>query len=63
MIRDKLEELIGKIDDTVYDKALLITEHNIKSARIKYKMKTYADDYLIMLISAITVLRRKKQWK
>lgn len=63
MIRSKIEELIGKIDDNVYNKALLITEQKIKSSRIKYKLKTYADDYLIMLISAITVLRRIKQWK
>lgn len=59
MIRKQIESLIGQVDDRTYNEALKMTEADIKFNRLSFKLKTQIEDFILILINSIKILRRK----
>lgn len=59
MIRKQIESLIGQVDDRTYDEALKMTEANIKFNRLSFNLKTQIEDFILILINSIKILRKK----
>lgn len=58
MFKSDIEKLIGHVDAGIYERALIITEQDIKANRINLNIKTHIEDFILILISAIKLLRR-----
>lgn len=59
MIRKQIEALIGSVDDMTFMEALKMTEDDIKVNRLSFKLKTYIEDFILILITSIKILRKK----
>ncbi len=59
MIRKQIESLIGQVDDRTYAEALKMTEADIKANRLSFNMKTQIEDFILILINSIKIIRRK----
>ena len=59
MIRKQIEHLIGQVDDMTYDEALKMTEDDIKANRLSFNLKTQIEDFILILINSIKIIRRK----
>ncbi len=58
MIKKQIESLIGQVDDQTFREALKMTEDDIKSNRLSIKLKTQIEDFILILINSIKILRR-----
>ena len=58
MIKKQIESLIGQVDDQIFREALKMTEDDIKSNRLSIKLKTQIEDFILILINSIKILRR-----
>lgn len=59
MIRKQIESLIGQVDDRTYNEALQMTEADIKANRLSFNLKTQIEDFILILITSIKIIRRK----
>lgn len=59
MIRKQIESLIGQVDDRTYAEALKMTEADIKANRLSFNLKTQVEDFILILINSIKIIRRK----
>ncbi|AID44043.1 hypothetical protein SFBM_0099 [Candidatus Arthromitus sp. SFB-mouse-Japan] len=59
MIRKQIESLIGQVDDRTYAEALKMTEADIKANRLSFNLKTQIEDFILILINSIKIIRRK----
>lgn len=59
MIRKQIEALIGNVDDNTFREALKMTEDDIKVNRLNFQLKTQIEDFILILINSIKILRRK----
>ena len=59
MLKKEIEALIGNIDDLTFKEALKMTEYDIKFNRINFKIKTKIEDFVIILINSIRLLRNR----
>ena len=59
MIRKQIEHLIGQVDDRTYKEALQMTEDDIKANRLSFNLKTQIEDFILILINSIKIIRRK----
>ncbi len=58
MIKKQIESLIGQVDDQTFREALKMTEDDIKANRLSIKLKTQIEDFILILINSIKILRR-----
>ena len=58
MIKKQIESLIGQVDDQTFREALKMTEDDIKSNRLSIKLKRQIEDFILILINSIKILRR-----
>ncbi len=59
MIRKQIESLIGQVDDRTYAEALKMTEADIKANRLSFNLKTQIEDFILILINSIKIIRIK----
>ena len=59
MIRKQIESLIGQVDDRTYAEALKMTEADIKANRLSFNLMTQIEDFILILINSIKIIRRK----
>lgn len=59
MIRKQIESLIGQVDDNTFRDALKMAEDDIKTNRLSFKLKTHIEDFILILITSIKIIRRK----
>ena len=59
MIKKQIESLIGQVDDRTYAEALKMTEADIKANRLSFNLKTQIEDFILILINSIKIIRRK----
>ena len=59
MIRKQIEAFIGNVDDNTFREALKMTEDDIKVNRLNFQLKTQIEDFILILINSIKILRRK----
>lgn len=59
MIRKQIESLIGQVDDRTYAEALKMTEADIKANRLSFNLMTRIEDFILILINSIKIIRRK----
>ncbi len=59
MIKKRIEALIGHVDDATFNAALKMTEDDIRANRINFNLKTNIEDFIMILINSIKILRKR----